>query len=301
MEQFNITPDEKLEQYNQYTSSIKEPIIYQGIGIPDIETNFKFDSPTVEPLKTPTSVPTAPAVPEAVEPTPAKKAAVDWSSHFRNNLNENVSNYLDKFAKARAVADIENSTASGEPLSKSGFFNGTVDTKYNGYTGPADLQELKKRLGWAESNHNYGAVYAKTGKKGQVGSGAWGRYQFVWHWSGDDIKKVTGVKDQVAFLKSPEAQEKYFDHYFSTTLKPKLQKFKKEFPKSGLSDTQVMEMMHFQGPDTFIKQFRNGNLDIKIGNNPTVRKRLDANYSEAELNSKPRLKIPLAELSLLSK
>lgn len=298
MDNFNTTTDEKMELYNSM-NSVKEPIIYRGIGLPDIDVDFKFETPTTTLPETKVSKPKAPVAKTTETPkveTPKEKGITDWASSFRSNLNENVSKYLDEVAKTRASAPV------AENDSESGYFSGTVDSKYNGYTGPADLQELKKRLGWAESNHNYGAVFARTQKDGRVGSGAWGRYQFVWHWSGDEIKKVTGVKSPVEFLQSPDAQEKYFDFYYANTLKPKLKKFKKRFPNSGLSDTQVMEMMHFQGPDTFINLFAKGDLDYTGGkHNPSIRKRLDANYTDAQLNSAPKMKIPKKELSLLSK
>lgn len=117
---------------------------------------------------------------------------------------------------------------------------------------------------WAKAANNYRATFsgakdlkaqiAKVESDGMGGysadnptSSAVGKYQFVWSLWGPEIAKFTGIKDPETFKKNPQAQEKFFDYYQKTTLEPQLQTVKKEFPDSGLTDIQIMKLLHFRG------------------------------------------------------
>lgn len=142
------------------------------------------------------------------------------------------------------------------------------------------FEKIKTRIRSKESNMSpeaYGMVYKNT-NHGKPGSGAWGAYQFIWHWHGDKIKNITGVKTPEEFLKSPEAQEKYFEYHYDTFLRPQTEVFKMRFPNSGLTDEQIIEGLHFRGANGkggMFEIFEKGLQDEKLeSNNPTLNQRL---------------------------
>ncbi len=147
--------------------------------------------------------------------------------------------------------------------------------------GGSGLEDMKRHIMLKETSTTGPAAYAALNmntNNGKPGSGAWGGYQFVWHWHGDKIKEITGVKSPEEFLKSPDAQDKYFKYHYDTLLKPYTRLFKDQYPDSGLTDVQIMDGLHFRGAhgknslfDIYSKGLQNTKLE---GNNPTLMDRL---------------------------
>lgn len=112
---------------------------------------------------------------------------------------------------------------------------------------------LKSDISDIESGGKYSAFNSKGG-----GGGAVGKYQFRWNIWQDSIKKITGVKSKDQFLKSPEAQEKYFSWYSKHYLKPEAEKLA-SYNKMGLSMDQLEKLVHFRG-ETGAKKYLQGKL-----------------------------------------
>lgn len=293
MEFFNTTPDEKISRYNEFIANPhkQSSIIYKGLDLaPDIDvrqtpveygTIGKHDLPFYNPSKSTKIKEVQDVKPDISEPdNPEDLSFEDWITHTRNSLGETVNTYLEGLKKREEAVNPYNDY---KPVSHG-----------EGY------DDLVKLIGLRESTNNYGAVNPYTGRgKNEVGSGAWGRYQFIWHWFGDDIKKVTGVKSPTDFLKSPEKQDQFMKWYYDNKLTKYLAEFKKEFKDTGLDDNTIMDMFHFQGPN-FQKQYREGNLDLVIGNNPSLAARMFRKHSIDDLNRSPINRLQSDRLSLLS-
>lgn len=313
MDYLNLNSEDKLKQYEFFKNSMFNPdqiqITYNSTDINPTGVSFKpFDLPGITPLHFDNSALTAPVVKDN-EPVKSEDVKEDTKQQegsasfddaiqeMRNGFSNQLNSYLESI-KVKNEQPVEEGEVEAEPTNIPSNVKLTEDmSNYKGYKGPADYQEVVKRLGYAESQHNYGAVFARTNRNGTVGSGAWGRYQMIWSIFKDDIKRVTGVTNPVNFLKNPEAQDKFFLHYYNTTLLPGMRKFKKKNPNSGLTDLQIIEGLHFQGTDGFNKAYDNKEFSTKkIGLNPTIATRLYKNYTNAELNAKPKLSIPQSQL-----
>lgn len=116
---------------------------------------------------------------------------------------------------------------------------------------------LKEQIALRESGGNYKALPKK--KDGSLASSAAGKYQFLWNSHRNKITELTGVKSKQEFLNTPEAQEKYFDYWNSTTLTPYAQKIKQQFnPKQSMD--QLKMMIHFAGPQGAMDYFAKGTV-----------------------------------------
>jgi len=191
-------------------------------------------------------------------------------------FENNIVDYINK--------DISSHSTSKETVKESN--TPTTPTTTNETVTPLTGSELftkvRDRIRSKETSMDLSAYkkvnqYTDHGKKG---SGAWGAYQFIWHWHGNKIKDITGVKDQQEFLNNPKAQEKYFEYHYDSFLRPNLEVFKMKFPNSGLNDEQILEGLHFRGAggkNGLFEIFEKGLQDTKLeANNPTVNERLKA-------------------------
>jgi hypothetical protein len=116
--------------------------------------------------------------------------------------------------------------------------------------------KLKSDISDVESGGKYSAFNPKGG-----GGGAVGKYQFRWNIWKDSIKSVTGIKSKDDFLKSPQAQEKFFSFYSKSYLKPQAEKLQ-QYNKAGLSMDQLQKLVHFRG-ETGAKKYLQGKLADK--------------------------------------
>jgi hypothetical protein len=139
------------------------------------------------------------------------------------------------------------------------------DDDEGAYSGPinnappsvsADDNGTRNRIAGSESQGKYSAYNPRGG-----GGGAVGKYQFRWNIWQDSIKKVTGVKSKDEFLKSPQAQEKYFGWYQKHFLKPAAEKLQ-QFNTAGLSMDQLERLVHFRG-EGGAKKYLQGKLKDK--------------------------------------
>jgi hypothetical protein len=119
-----------------------------------------------------------------------------------------------------------------------------------------NTSRLKSDISDIESGGKYSAFNSKGG-----GGGAVGKYQFRWNIWQDSIKKITGIKSKDQFLKSPQAQEKYFSWYSKNYLKPQAEKLDK-YNKEGLSMDQLEKLVHFRGAGD-AKKYLQGKLADK--------------------------------------
>jgi hypothetical protein len=113
-----------------------------------------------------------------------------------------------------------------------------------------------------ESGGNYGAM--------SPNSSATGKYQFIWSIHKDKIKKLTGIDSQEAFLKSPEAQEAYYNYYKESELIPAIKKFSAiKNDLVGITDEQIMAAYHFAGPGNLAKAIKNKTYNQPLDANGT--------------------------------
>lgn len=141
----------------------------------------------------------------------------------------------------------------GQSEGEMGQFADNFDNETTGPgTGPGG-GSVGERIASTESEGNYKA----TNKH----SSATGKYQFLWGDWGDSIKKVTGVKSKQEFLNNPKAQDKYYAWYEKHYLAPEVKKLQ-AYNKNGLSDEQLMRLVHFRGAGG-AKKYLQGKLKDK--------------------------------------
>jgi hypothetical protein len=120
--------------------------------------------------------------------------------------------------------------------------------------GEPNNKSLSQQIADKESSGgNYKALNKRTN--------AVGKYQFLWKYWGDDIKKKTGVKNEQEFLNNPAAQESFYSAYEKTHLLPGVKKLKKEIT-TDLTDSQVAKLIHFRG-ENGARKYLKGELPDK--------------------------------------
>ena len=87
-------------------------------------------------------------------------------------------------------------------------------------------------------------------------TGAAGKYQFLPSYHKDVVRQLFGASWN-EFKRSPELQERYMDYWTNVTLKPQARQLKQEFPNSGLSESQLMALVHFKGAGGARKELSN--------------------------------------------
>jgi hypothetical protein len=106
---------------------------------------------------------------------------------------------------------------------------------------PTFTTSLKKTIHAGESGSKEYLAHNKAG------SGAWGKYQFVWSHHGKKIKDITGISSGDDFLKNPDAQEKYMDYYLQNSVIPAISKYRDQAAKLGINEIQLGQLIHFRG------------------------------------------------------
>lgn len=153
----------------------------------------------------------------------------------------------------------EQSTIPTEPLIPNNKNIENASTKKN-KEEPFNLNTFKKYLSNVESTGTggYKAFNEKTN--------ALGKYQYLWKYNKDNIKKVTGISDMQSFLNNPKAQEKYHDWevnngYAKTHTDKLYNKLKNKFPDLSYTDFRL------------IAHFRPGSLDDLLKGTKTLKDR----------------------------
>ena len=141
------------------------------------------------------------------------------------------------------------------------------------------FEDFKKSIIMKETGKQDDSAYKVVNmntNNGKPGSGAWGAYQFIWHWHKDKIKELYGITDPNEFLNDKLTQDLYFkDYWYDKVLIPNLKKFKEMYPDSGLTNKQILDGMHFRGVEDFFNKYKNKQFDIKTeSNNPSISQRL---------------------------
>jgi len=113
----------------------------------------------------------------------------------------------------------------------------TIPSTSSSTSGAIDHSKVKNYIGALESDSTYTAANKNTSARG--------KYQHMWSEHGNQIAQVTGIKDEVTYLKSPEAQEKYQD-YLQPMYEKQLPKLKKIAIEQGkdYSDDELMYLIH---------------------------------------------------------
>jgi len=230
MEEFNITPEQKLENYLAYNPDFA---VYQPAYAPTPTMNIDMDEDVEESSfmnslfsnNKPalfTKAPPTDTTPASILAPPAKSKAVsivDRLNEMKKKADENVMNY---------------------PM-----LNTFTSTSFRG---------LGDKLAKAESD-GMGGYKAQS-----TSSSAVGKHQFIWGneqglpkskgataW-GKQIMDYTGLKSKQEYLNNPQAQEKWFEHYAKTTLDPQMRELRKEFPRATINDDDLRALIHFRGP-----------------------------------------------------
>lgn len=254
MNYLNPSPDQKLNNYFDFSSTIYKPV-----------TSTKTNNNNILDLLKGTS--NNPLIPETVNTNIV-------AGDLNNSKEESTESYGINDYVSTVNLDFLNAPEQPDPNNYDAVREHNLLSPQRG----TEYERLRRRIGHHESGMNYNAVNRKTGKNGTAGSGAWGAYQYVWTPArAKDIKRVTGITNPQDFLKNPEAQEKYFEYQYSNWLLPGLKTVKSLFPDIQLSDTDIMQAIHFRGLNGLIKILRRGQLNTKLeSNNPTVMEMLES-------------------------
>lgn len=239
---FNETPEERISKYNDLQAktfqAVKVPTadISNGANFSDTIAGFLSGLQSTTRLRTNPVEKVADAIEETKEePTKSAESAASMPTVLSLAKNQNPFNTI-----------IENRTKTPvTPTPMMGSF----------------LEQAKHAIGGIESTNNYSAHRWDTGKNRTRGSGAWGRYQFIGSIHGKDIKKVTGL-GLSEFLKSPEAQDKFFEWHLEKNVMPTVRKIKEQVPNHGLTDLELAAAVHYRGPKA-LQDFKQGNTNIK--------------------------------------
>lgn len=110
-------------------------------------------------------------------------------------------------------------------------------------------------------------------------TGAVGKYYFQWNDQGENIKKITGVKNRKEFRDSPDAQEKYFKWYSDNTLKPSIDRVRK-VAGDAYSNVDLANIVHFNGEKGATRLFNEGKAPkptaIDVPTEPTTTQSIKA-------------------------
>lgn len=133
----------------------------------------------------------------------------------------------------------------------------TINKAYEQYTG--DINDFKERIYAVESKSNGG--YAAYNPH----TGATGKYQFLPKYFKNEVTRLFGVSWS-EFAKSPELQERLMNYHINTTLRPSAKELMNSFPNAGLSEAQLMALVHFKGKKGAAQELSNPKLMNKTTN-----------------------------------
>lgn len=218
------------------------------------------ESMQAEPEALPTEEPT----PEVEDYSPDYEALQGKYDELQSRFNQ-LSSRLDDLSYGKSVGDdgfmnFLFSDENKDPINWDEVATGNYSSAEGaGTVRSSSGSALSARIAAREGN--YGSV-----SKNSSGTG---KYQFLWGTHGGDIQRVTGVKSREEFLRSPEAQERYFHYWDQKVLDPEADKLlsgiRRYYP--GITKEQAKMMIHFGGAGNVQKAIQNG----------TFKKPLDAN------------------------
>lgn len=145
------------------------------------------------------------------------------------------------------------------------------------YSGGEDLlnsSNVIDRIAYNESRGRYDVVNTQTN--------TYGKYQFMEKYWADQIKNFMGLPQKTSsrevmetFKNSPESQDKFMNHVVNDIYMPRVVRLRSTARQYGLTDDDVIKLMHYRGVGEAEKMIRNGNFSVSREEqikykNPTV-------------------------------
>jgi len=130
------------------------------------------------------------------------------------------------------------------------------------------------RIAYNESRGRYDVVNTQTN--------TYGKYQFMEKYWADQIKNFMGLPQKTSsrevmetFKNSPESQDKFMNHVVNDIYMPRVVRLRSTARQYGLTDDDVIKLMHYRGVGEAEKMIRNGNFSVSREEqikykNPTV-------------------------------
>lgn len=257
-----FTPEDKLKNYDTFQSMAYTPIT-------EVESDDSFlKLPPIGAVSSPTDNGALGYIQNGIKVNPSQNASVEAKTNqedYEPNDLTSLAKFSDSY-KWFKRPELPSNILDGEKVDT------PVELKADGIrvNVPADklFNLTKKAIGKVETDNNFRYMRWDTGKGGKKGSGAWGKYQFIGRDHEAMIKKVTGLSLQ-DFLKSEQAQDKYFAYHYQKNLMPLFIKARKSGLVNHLSDVEILGGLHFRMND-FLKMYKNGTASAKADNNPTL-------------------------------
>lgn len=214
---------------------------------------------------TPASVPAS--LYSSVKAKPAALQVPDTSTLI-NSMNAELDTSQGKSARASLLVvpradDVEVPQAVATPIVPSIEPPRILNIETEDSKGGFSMDTFKQEIANVESS---GGDYTAVNTK----SSATGKYQFLFNTWRNQIAQVTGVKSKAEFLKNPQAQEKFMEHYTKTTVLPGVEKLRSLAQRRGMSDGDVAKLIHFQGLGAATRQLQTGRLAGKTDTNLSV-------------------------------
>lgn len=150
------------------------------------------------------------------------------------------------------------------------------DNTYSGGSGE-DLKNSSNvidRIAYNESRGRYDVVNKQTN--------TYGKYQFMQKYWADQIKTFMGLPNSMSqsevmetFKNDPEAQDNFMNHVVNDIYMPRVNRLRSTAKQYGLTDDDVIKLMHYRGVGQAESMIRNGNFAVSREEqikykNPTV-------------------------------
>lgn len=175
------------------------------------------------------------------------------------------------------VKQIVANQMSAQPEMEEEMFEYEQPLSTGSYSGGEDLlnsSNVIDRIAYNESRGRYDVVNTQTN--------TYGKYQFMEKYWADQIKNFMGLPQKTSsrevmetFKNSPESQDKFMSHVVNDIYMPRVVRLRSTAKQYGLTDDDVIKLMHYRGVGEAEKMIRNGNFSVSREEqikykNPTV-------------------------------
>lgn len=175
------------------------------------------------------------------------------------------------------VKQIVANQMSAQPEMEEEMFEYEQPSSTGSYGSGEDLlnsSNVIDRIAYNESRGRYDVVNTQTN--------TYGKYQFMEKYWADQIKNFMGLPQKTSsrevmetFKNSPESQDKFMNHVVNDIYMPRVVRLRSTARQYGLTDDDVIKLMHYRGVGEAEKMIRNGNFSVSREEqikykNPTV-------------------------------